>query len=341
MLSMYRLPKTASLRALSRTLSDTPSGLSHTTVSQALNSTSDARSKRKQEIFQALNHRNRSTKKPGIGDHQIDAATIAIFNQQVTSTAGEILADKADMMREIGHESVAYFSLDTDSLQTCAQMMRNLKIGAALVVDESESLRGIITERDFVKAATDQFDSVGALMTPIAKLVHVGPESGLGECLELMRTHQVRHLPVLCNEAASETSRRAVAAAEVKQTVSENKLNQVKATLLDALGHKQGTALIAQIVDSPSGFMADERPACQRVAEAIEASRLAEDACAEATLRWEEQQSGGRISKGNLLGVISVKDALLTVTKTMLKPLADYAEEERMREIEERVGYSE
>ena len=151
----------------------------------------------RQEIFQAINHRNRSTKKPGIGDHQIDAATIASFNQQVTSTAGEILADKADMMREIGHESVAYFSLDTDSLQTCAQMMRNLKIGTAHLVDESESLRGIITERDFVKvardgiveldliaqAATDQFDSVGALMTPIAKLVHVGPERWAPLCL--------------------------------------------------------------------------------------------------------------------------------------------------------------
>ena len=32
---------------------------------------------------------------------------------------------------------------------------------------------------------------------------------------------------------------------------------------------------------------------------------------------------------------------VVAVTKTMLKPLADYAEEERMKEIEERVGYSE
>lgn len=63
------------------------------------------------------------------------------------------------------------------------------------------------------------------------------------------------------------------------------------------------------------------------------------------------------------MGVISVKDALATgessitayayfavqvielpwsvVTKAMMKNLAEYAEEERMKEIEEREGYSE
>ena len=34
-------------------------------------------------------------------------------------------------------------------------------------------------------------------MTPAAKMVTVGLTTGVGECMELMRKHGIRHLPVM------------------------------------------------------------------------------------------------------------------------------------------------
>eukprot|EP00658_Telonema_sp_P-2_P023285 TRINITY_DN19320_c0_g1_i2.p1 TRINITY_DN19320_c0_g1~~TRINITY_DN19320_c0_g1_i2.p1 ORF type:complete len:367 (-),score=89.59 TRINITY_DN19320_c0_g1_i2:246-1346(-) len=306
---------------------------------EALDRSKDSRERRKREIFESVV--KRSPEKLSKIRADSESGVRAIFDQQVQSTAGEILEDKAEMMREAGHRAVIYFAQDTARLQECARMMMELRIGAVLAVDDNQNISGIVTERDFVKAvaSTDKYPTVGSLMTPIQKLIHVGPDSGLGECLELMREHQIRHLPVLCEQAALETTRRRLAVAKSRLEVARHEVVSKKAGILDALGSHEGNRLCSEVEDNPAQYQQDQRPVVERFAQSLQGLELAREACQEVEARTQE--FGITSAKENLLGVISVKDALITVTKAMLKPLAEYAEEERIREIEERVGYSE
>ena len=66
--------------------------------------------------------------------------------------------------------------------------------------DADGSLVGILSERDFVKAlATDTTKTslVKDLMTPLSKMITVSVTTSVGECMELMRKHGIRHLPVM------------------------------------------------------------------------------------------------------------------------------------------------
>lgn len=66
---------------------------------------------------------------------------------------------------------------------------------------------GILSERDFVKAlATDTTKTsvVGDLMTPLSKMITVSVTTGVGECMELMRKHGIRHLPVMATHSGED-----------------------------------------------------------------------------------------------------------------------------------------
>lgn len=80
---------------------------------------------------------------------------------------------------------------------------------AALLVKSGKdgSLVGILSERDFVKAlATDTTKTsvVGDLMTPLSKMITVSVTTGVGECMELMRKHGIRHLPVMATHTGED-----------------------------------------------------------------------------------------------------------------------------------------
>jgi CBS domain-containing protein len=78
-----------------------------------------------------------------------------------------------------------------------ATVMGEHHVGSALVVD-GESLIGIFTERDIVRALSQDFDAarhaIQSYMTGNPKTV--GPEVSLEEALHLMLTGGFRHLPV-------------------------------------------------------------------------------------------------------------------------------------------------
>jgi len=72
-------------------------------------------------------------------------------------------------------------------------------VGSLLVLDGDE-IRGIITERDYLreialKGRTSKTTSVREIMT--SQLVCVGPNHLIEECMAIMTTKRIRHLPVL------------------------------------------------------------------------------------------------------------------------------------------------
>lgn len=79
------------------------------------------------------------------------------------------------------------------------KLMADHDIGALLVLD-SQTLVGIITERDYLtklilRGKSSKETIVGEVMTN--KILYVEPSQTVDECMALMTERHVRHLPVL------------------------------------------------------------------------------------------------------------------------------------------------
>lgn len=83
-----------------------------------------------------------------------------------------------------------------------AVVLKNERIGAAVVMNEQQDMLGIVSERDIVRAVAEQGE--GALRLKAADLmtssvVTCSPESSTSEIMEQMIEGQIRHLPVSQN----------------------------------------------------------------------------------------------------------------------------------------------
>jgi len=79
-----------------------------------------------------------------------------------------------------------------------ATVMGERKVGSALVIDEGE-LVGIFTERDIVRALSQDFDAPGHPITHwmTRDPLTISPETTVHEALDVMLTRGFRHLPVV------------------------------------------------------------------------------------------------------------------------------------------------
>jgi CBS domain-containing protein len=87
------------------------------------------------------------------------------------------------------------------SIAAAVTVMGMERVGAVLVM-ESETLEGIFTERDLVRAMSHD---IGASSQPVAHWmtrnpVTVGPEASVERALEIMLAGHFRHLPVMEGE---------------------------------------------------------------------------------------------------------------------------------------------
>jgi len=90
---------------------------------------------------------------------------------------------------------------------TVAELVRTLcdqRVGALLVLDQTGSIVGIVSERDVVRALGENpralSDSVGAIMT--SDVVTAPDQAEVAELMQVMTERRIRHIPVLDESGA-------------------------------------------------------------------------------------------------------------------------------------------
>jgi signal-transduction protein with cAMP-binding, CBS, and nucleotidyltransferase domain len=86
----------------------------------------------------------------------------------------------------------------SDSVRVTAQLMAENDIGFVVVTD-NEKLVGVLSERDCVRhmGKSGQSLEIPVAQIMVRDVVTVGLQSTFADCLRLMHTHRIRHLPVM------------------------------------------------------------------------------------------------------------------------------------------------
>lgn len=89
-----------------------------------------------------------------------------------------------------------------DTVVEIARKLASNRIGAVVVIDDSGSIQGIVSERDIVRLMAEQgggalTSKAGDLMTRQVRTCKVGDSEA--ELMALMTQHRIRHLPVVEN----------------------------------------------------------------------------------------------------------------------------------------------
>jgi CBS domain-containing protein len=106
------------------------------------------------------------------------------------NTVSEVLQSKGHTVWSVAPEATVYAALE---------LMAAKDIGALVVLDGGR-LAGIFSERDYarkiiLKGKASRETPVRDSMT--TRVVTVGPEETVAQCMALMTHHHIRHLPVL------------------------------------------------------------------------------------------------------------------------------------------------
>ena len=86
------------------------------------------------------------------------------------------------------------------SVQEAAQAMRDSDIGDVIVLDDSEQVCGIVTDRDIaVRFVAEGKDPAGTLLGEIysRELQTLSPKDSVGDAVRLMNEKAIRRLPVV------------------------------------------------------------------------------------------------------------------------------------------------
>lgn len=105
-------------------------------------------------------------------------------------TVKRLLAQKGHEVWSIGVEA---------SVHTALKQMKTKNVGALVVVDDSDQMIGIFSERDAVrKGILEGKDSRDTLVRELmtSPVIAISPENSLDECMVIMSEKHIRHLPV-------------------------------------------------------------------------------------------------------------------------------------------------
>ena len=110
------------------------------------------------------------------------------------TTVKDVLKGKASEIWSVGPRDTVFDALT---------MMAEKEIGAVMVMDGNGRPLGIFSERDYarkviLKGKSSKKTAVEEIMTPVAEMYGVKPESTLEEAMVMITGKKVRHLPV-CN----------------------------------------------------------------------------------------------------------------------------------------------
>ncbi len=106
----------------------------------------------------------------------------------------------ADILRSKG--SAVETVQPTDSVGVAVQKLADFGIGALVVSSDNETVEGILSERDVVRAIPDSDEltstRVAELMT--AKVTTCTPDQSVDDLVSMMTTGRIRHVPVQVDE---------------------------------------------------------------------------------------------------------------------------------------------
>ena len=115
----------------------------------------------------------------------------------IVETTFDLQEPVRSLLREKGH---AIWSISPeDSVYEAVEQMSERHIGSLLVLSAG-ALAGIVTERDYarkvvLKGRHSKDTQVREIMT--TPVLYVTPEKTIGECMRLMLSRRIRHLPVM------------------------------------------------------------------------------------------------------------------------------------------------
>ena len=103
----------------------------------------------------------------------------------------QILKDKGDLV---------FTASPQETVAAAAALLHARKVGAMVIVDASDSVIGILSERDIVRVVAEK--GASGLNQPITScmsvdVVFAAPNETVGSLLERMTDRRIRHLPVV------------------------------------------------------------------------------------------------------------------------------------------------
>jgi len=103
-----------------------------------------------------------------------------------------------DLLDAKGHE--VYSVKPNATVYEALELMAEKNLGAVMVVDEKNAVKGIFSERDYarkiiIKGRASRTTRVKEIMT--AKVLYVEPSTNVRDCMALMTGKRIRHLPVM------------------------------------------------------------------------------------------------------------------------------------------------
>ena len=103
----------------------------------------------------------------------------------------QILKDKGDLV---------FTASPQETVGAAAALLHTRRVGAMVVVDETEAVVGILSERDIVRVIAKE--GAAALTKPIsscmsARVIFAEPHAPVDALLERMTDRRIRHLPVV------------------------------------------------------------------------------------------------------------------------------------------------
>ena len=110
------------------------------------------------------------------------------------STVMQILKEKGSQVWSVKPDMPVFDTL---------RVLSEKDIGAVVVVNDEGKLVGIFSERDYVRQAVKDIETikhrpVSEFMT--RNVVTIRPEETVKDCMLMMTAHHIRHLPVVENE---------------------------------------------------------------------------------------------------------------------------------------------
>jgi CBS domain-containing protein len=105
----------------------------------------------------------------------------------------------SEILDSKGHDF--WFVNPDDTVFDAVKLMSEKSVGALLVM-EGEKLVGIVTERDYARKVI--LEGKSSKQTPVRdvmtkRVLYVGPERTIEECMALITDKRARHLPVVEN----------------------------------------------------------------------------------------------------------------------------------------------